>query len=102
LVRPELYLLDNDGNRLPREDWKTSWVSSEKFVGNHTADKAYDLQESTYWSSDPAEKMPQCLVIDLGGNYEISGFEILPRMETDAPGAIKNYRIYVKDTPFSF
>lgn len=98
----EIYILDKDGNRLPREEWKTSYVSSEKFTGNHTADKAYDLQESTYWSSDPAEKMPQSLVIDLGGNYELSGFEILPRMETDAPGAIKNYKVYVKDTPFAF
>ena len=96
----EIYLLDADGKRIPRESWKAIYTDSELLDGNHTADKAFDLQESTYWSSGNGAQFPHLMVIDLGDEYTVSGLEYLPRMETNAPGAIKNYRLYVKRTPF--
>ena len=96
----EIYLLDADGKRIPRENWKAIYTDSELLDGNHTADKAFDLQESTYWSSGNGAQFPHLMVIDLGDEYTVSGLEYLPRMETNAPGAIKNYRLYVKQTPF--
>lgn len=46
----EFYLLDENGKPLPRQDWNIAYASSESTqYGNFTADKIYDLQESTYW-----------------------------------------------------
>ena len=47
----EFYLLDENGKPLPRQHWKIEYADSESTSwGNFTADKIYDLQESTYWS----------------------------------------------------
>lgn len=62
----ELYLLDSQGERIPRESWTIEHVDSEDVGQNHTAEKAFDLQESTYWLSATSVPYPHCLVIDLG------------------------------------
>lgn len=69
--------------------------------GNHTADKAFDLQESTYWKSAFKAGMPNAIVIDLGAEQEISGLELLPRIDNNAGEIIKNFSIYVKDASFA-
>ncbi|MCM1152834.1 MAG: beta-galactosidase [Muribaculum sp.] len=93
----ELYVTDEHGRRLPREDWKVVYVDSEDASsGNHTADKAYDLQESTYWASEPSLSFPHTLVIDLGKETKVGGIEYLPRMESNVPGAIGDYQIYIR------
>lgn len=90
----ELYLLDDGGNRIPRDAWSVAYVGSEDIAGgNHSGDKAFDLQESTYWTPAPGAEMPQTLVIDLGREYITRGMEILPRMEKGAPGAVKNLTV---------
>ena len=44
----EFYLLDENGKPLPRQHWKIEYADSESTSwGNFTADKIYDLQEST-------------------------------------------------------
>ena len=47
----ELYLQGADGKRLSREPWVAKYADSEEENGNHTLDKVYDLQESTYWQT---------------------------------------------------
>ena len=64
--------------------------------GNNTGDKVYDLQESTFWKSNGAERLPQYIVIDLGTEQNISAIEYLPRAEKNAPGSMKDYKILVK------
>ena len=97
----ELYVLDKEGNRISREPWTVEYADSEDVIhGNHAADKIFDLQESTYWSSGDETKFPHSIVIDLGEIHAISGVQYLPRMENDAPGSIRKYRIYVKEEPF--
>ncbi len=92
----ELYALDNKGRRLSREPWSSGYCDSEDTAGgNHTADKVFDLQESTYWSTKPTDRYPHTIVIDLGTPRDITGIEYLPRAEQGAPGSVKNYRIYV-------
>lgn len=92
----EIYLSGADGKRISREPWRVKYASSENIGnGNHSAEKAFDLQESTYWSSLPGVKSPHRLIIDLGAETEISGFEILPRVASGAPSAIKNFKIYI-------
>ena len=92
----EIYALGADGKRLSREPWTTKYADSENENGNHTGDKVYDLQESTYWQTIKGAGFPHLLVIDLGGEQTITGFEYLPRAEQGAPGSVKNYKIYIK------
>ncbi|MDO4158825.1 MAG: beta-galactosidase [Prevotellaceae bacterium] len=92
----ELYVLDASGKRISREPWTVKYADSENVEnGNMTADKTFDLQESTYWSTVKGVAYPHVIVIDLGSNQTISGIEYLPRAEQGAPGSIKDYKIYV-------
>ncbi|MDE6341633.1 MAG: beta-galactosidase [Muribaculaceae bacterium] len=97
----EIYLLDENGDRLSREPWTVYYADSEDTdKTNRTADKVFDLQESTYWSTTPGAAFPHSIVIDLGSVKKISGIEYLPRMEADVPGAIRDFNLYVSTTPF--
>ncbi len=97
----EFYVLDENGERLSREPWIVDYADSEDVKGvNRSADKMFDLQESTYWSTSPGDPFPHSVVIDLGGNKKISAIQYLPRMESEVPGAIKDFKVYVSKTPF--
>ena len=98
----EFYLLGADGKPLPRLHWNIVYADSEStgWGGNFTADKVYDLQESTYWSTKEGDKYPHQLVIDLMEPQTISGFRYLPRAEEGYPGMIKGYKAYVKEEAF--
>jgi len=97
----ELYVTGADGKSLSRQTWKIVYADSENVkAGNQTADKVFDLQESTYWSTKPEDAYPHQIVIDLGQVENIKGFRYLPRVEEGAPGLIKDYNVYVKESPF--
>lgn len=99
----EMYVLDDKGERLSREPWIVNYADSEDVARmNRSGDKTFDLQESTYWSTVPGIPFPHAIVIDLGATHSIEGFQYLPRMESDVPGAIKDFKIYVKNTPFKY
>lgn len=99
----EWYMLDSEGNRISREPWKILYADDEDIdSGNKTADKIFDLQESTYWSTNRGVEFPHYVVIDLGKDQLLSGFQYLPRMEQGAPESIKQYNIYVKSEPFKY
>lgn len=99
----EMYLLDDKGERISREPWTVLYADSEDMEGvNRSADKTFDLQESTYWQTVPGVKFPHAIVIDLGSSRNLSGFQHLPRMEAEVPGAIRNFKIYIKPTPFTY
>ncbi len=93
----ELYAIGTDGQRLPREQWRKVYADSEDMAANHSADKIFDLQESTYWSAATQSAYPHTIVIDLGKPCTVTAIQYLPRMETNAPGSIKGYKIYVTD-----
>ncbi|MDE6810813.1 MAG: beta-galactosidase, partial [Muribaculaceae bacterium] len=97
----ELFVLDGKGDDIPRENWRTIYTDSEDAAGgNHTPDKIFDLQESTYWASAPEGVYPYRIVIDMGDNHSIGGLRYLPRMESGAPDAIRDMRLYVSGSPF--
>ena len=97
----ELYLLDANGKRLSREPWSIAYADDEDVSsGNKNGDKIFDLQESTYWSTNKGIQFPHHIIVDMNQDQTISGFEILPRMEQGAPESIKDYRVYVKSAPF--
>ena len=91
----ELYLQGVDGKRLSRESWTTKYADSEEENGNHTGDKVFDLQESTYWQTEKGASTPHLLVIDLGSEQTIHALEYLPRAEQGAPGSVKDFKIYI-------
>ncbi len=99
----EFYLLDADGKRISREPWTVLYADAEDVEGvNRAADKIYDLQESTFWSTGADAPYPHSLVLDLGAEHTLSGLEYLPRMEAEVPGAVKDFKVYVKGDKFKF
>ena len=98
----ELDVLGSDGKPISRDAWKIIYADSEETNnGNYTADKIFDLQESTFWSTVNKATFPHQIIIDLGEKQTISGFKYLPRAEKGAPGQIKEYRVYIKTDNFS-
>ncbi|MCM1612910.1 beta-galactosidase [Phocaeicola massiliensis] len=96
-------VLGKDGSPISREDWKIRYADSENIHrGNNTADKIFDLQESTYWTTEAKTKYPHHIVIDLGEENIITGFRYLPRMEKNYPGMIKEYNIYIKEKDYNY
>ncbi len=97
----ELYFLNENGERLSREPWTVDYADSEDVAKqNRSGDKVFDLQESTYWRTEKGTPFPHALVIDLGAEHTVTAIQYLPRMESDAPNSIKDFRIYVSPTPF--
>ncbi|GHT48593.1 beta-galactosidase [Bacteroidia bacterium] len=100
----ELEIVGEDGKRLSRQHWKVVYADSEEADdANNIASNVFDLQESTIWHTSYSlakDKFPHSIVIDLGEDKVITGFEYLPRMEANKPGMIKDYKVYVKTTPF--
>lgn len=94
----ELDILGIDGKPVSRESWKVVYADSEEIKkGNYTADKVFDLQESTFWQTVDKVSYPHQIVIDLGEKQAITGFRCLPRAEKGAPGQIKEYKVYISD-----
>ena len=99
----EFYLLGENGKPLSRQHWQIAYADSEETRGgNFTADKIFDLQESTYWSTAYRDKYPHQFVLDLREDVVITGFRYLPRAEEGYPGMIKEYKAYAKMSPFKF
>ena len=97
----EMYLLDEHGERLSREPWIVNYADSEDVShANCSADKLFDLQESTYWSTTKGTPYPHAVVIDLGSTRTLTGIQYLPRMESEVPGGIKDFKVYVKTVNF--
>lgn len=90
-------IFDEEGKRIPREQWTVSFADSEEVTyANRAADKCFDLQESTFWSTAYGAGFPHSIVIDMGQIHKIGGLQYLPRMESSVPGALKEFRIHVK------
>jgi beta-galactosidase len=100
----ELEILGEDGKRLSRQHWKVVYADSEEAdAANNIASNVFDLQESTIWHTSYSlqkDKYPHSIVIDLGEEKRVTGFEYLPRMEANKSGMIKDFKVYVKTTPF--
>lgn len=98
----ELYLTEGSGKNLSRQNWKIVYADSENLRGgNNSAEKVFDLQESTYWKTERNDGFPHQIVIDLGKEENFSGFRYLPRVEENSPGAIKEFKFYIKEKPFT-
>lgn len=91
----EVYFKDPAGRRIDRSDWQVKYASSEALQGNHTGDKAFDLQESTYWCASADAGLPALLVIDLGKVQRVSGMEYRPYKGQVTEGCMAGFKVYV-------
>ncbi|MBQ3655292.1 MAG: beta-galactosidase [Bacteroidales bacterium] len=97
----ELDAFDKKGKLINRKDWRVVYADSEETrSGEYTADKLYDLQESTYWQTVDNVAFPHAVVIDLGKTETIKSIRIIPRQEKGNPGLMKDFRIYIKEKEF--
>jgi beta-galactosidase len=101
----EIELIGADGASVPRSNWKVVYADSEEVtVGNHSAEKIFDQQESTIWStSKTGEKVsyPHQVIVDIGENTKVTGLKYLPRTDKSTTGNIKNYQFFIKSSLFS-
>ena len=99
----ELELLDEQGKKISRSNWKVVYADSEELQSDDgKADNVFDLQFTSIWHtqwSDAAPKHPHQLVIDLGSARKIGGISYLPRQDSKN-GRIKDYRLYFSEKPF--
>lgn len=101
----ELDALNAKGEGVSKANWKILWVDSEDALVNaNDAENVLDGQASSYWATEyEARKapFPHRIVIDLGSSQSLSGIRYLPRSgKPENSGRIKDYRIYVSDSPF--
>lgn len=93
----EIILSDASAKAYLREEWSPVAADSEDQTGNHTLDKAFDLQESTWWAPADSQEITHKLVIDLGQECEISEATILPRISKNEDLELK---IFISSDPF--
>ena len=102
----ELIATDADGRDISRIGWNIVYADSEETDReNNGAEKLIDQQESTFWHSEWSTKqtpLPHTVVIDMGESQTVGGFRILPRTDRNSNGRIKDFRFFVKETPFKF
>jgi len=99
----EIELIDENGQSIDRSKWKVVYADSEEISeGNYSAEKVFDQQETTFWSTSwtlNQTNYPHQIVIDLGKKNTIKGFRYLPRNDSNR-GQILLYRLYIKCTNF--
>lgn len=99
----ELKLYDADGKEIPRDNWKVLYADSEETrSGNHTADKVFDLQETTYWQTVDNTAHPHHLVIDLGKDYRVGGMSFIPCVNAGNKSLCKHFRLYMNKADFIY
>jgi beta-galactosidase len=100
----EIDAVDPKGNVLSKAAWKIFWVSSEETSQDNDAENVLDGQPATFWHTAYSQAQPgypHRLVIDLGESTVLGGIRYLPRGGSpNDPGRIKDYRVYLSDTPF--
>ena len=102
----EMELLGEDGKAISTLNWRVLFADSEEVTkANNAADKLYDLQESIIWQTQVSggkPSHPHQVVIDLGEQFKVTGFRILPRSDKSTVGMVKDFRIYLESAPIKF
>jgi beta-galactosidase len=101
----EFELIGTDGLPINRSKWKIIYADSEEVsVGNYSAEKIFDQQESTFWSTAwtvSKTPHPHQVVVDMSDTVKIKGFKYLPRTDKNTNGNVKSYRFYIQTNLFS-
>ena len=81
---------------IPHTTIKPTATSS---AGESPVTNLIDGQQNTFWHSDysGANRLPQAVTLDLGGNYAIEQLDYLPRQDGSKNGDITEYRIEISE-----
>ena len=74
---------------ISKKDWKFVGINDDK------AAAILDGDPSSLWHQRDGKRMPIDLVIDLGNEYNVSGFKYLPDQNKWSSGIITHYQFYV-------
>ncbi len=89
----------NPGSLIPQTNWSVAYVDSqETSCYNGAATNAIDGNPSTFWHTQfcgAAPPTPHEIQINLGGSYNLTAFQYLPRQDGSACGWIGQYEFYV-------
>jgi hypothetical protein len=84
---------------IPQSQIRASATSQHS---GYEASKAIDGNVSTIWHTDfsrifnqPSVSLPQSIMLNLGGIYDVNALHYLPRQDGSLYGAILSYRVYV-------
>jgi hypothetical protein len=84
---------------IPKNRWILRHFDSQEVVGEDGgADNAFDGYPSTLWHTEwwrANPPPPHEIQIDLGTQYNLTGFRYLPRQDGSANGRIGQYEFYV-------
>ena len=98
----ELYILGANGKKLDREFWKVYSVDSEELVAEDgRAENSFDDDVESIWHTQwgtAKPPHPHAITLDLGEVNTITGL-IYQSRQGNAPGKIKEYRIYARKRP---
>ncbi|HQF47616.1 MAG TPA: beta-galactosidase [Flavobacterium alvei] len=101
----EFELIGVDGLPINRSKWKIIYADSEEIsVGNYSAEKIFDQQESTFWSTAwtvSKTPHPHHVVVNMDEIVKIKGFKYLPRTDKSTNGNVNSYRFFIKSSLFS-
>jgi len=101
----EFEIIGEDGKAISSINWKVVFVDSEETdKAANGADKLFDIQESIIWQTKIGDKAnhPHQVVIDMGKEFNVKGFRILPRSDKSTKGMVKDYRFFIEKKPFKF
>lgn len=90
---------DHTEKRVPKANWKIRGFSSEETSGeNGKAANAIDGNVNTKWHtrySGGGSAAPHFIEVDMGAEYDVTGFLCTPRMDNSSNGLIRSYLLLV-------
>src|SRR5262249_10583429 len=87
------------GSIISQQQMQVVSVDSQELIGeNGAATNAIDGNTATFWHTEWSQltaPLPHTLVLDLGSQYQVTGFRYLPRQDGNPNGTIAGYQFYV-------
>lgn len=87
----------DDNVYVPNNDWQVISVSSEQNSTTFSSSNVFDNNVNTIWNTNYTngiDSYPHEMIIDLGNNYDISGFMCVPRQDR-SPNVISDFQLYL-------
>ncbi|MCC4211250.1 family 43 glycosylhydrolase [Leeuwenhoekiella parthenopeia] len=87
----------DDNVYVPNNDWRVITVSSEQNNTTFSSSNVFDNNVNTIWNTNYTngiDSYPHEMIIDLGNNYDVSGFMCVPRQDR-SPNLISDFQLYL-------
>jgi beta-galactosidase len=95
----ELDVTGPNGESLAKARWKVLWADGGSTAGSE-AENMIDGQAASFWQTSQGRPYPHRVVLDLGESVPVGGLRFLSGAGTERKGAIRNFRVYLGESPF--